>query len=1362
MSRPATTRHPRVTSRRLTAATLALVLALGATARTAAADPTPGTPIPTPSAPTATPSGTVRAQSVDSRTSLSITQISRDTQLSGSRWAYQITLVCTMINGNVCAQGGVLRVPLGAAAGFALDVPASPLVKSWSVVGGDLVMQLNDLGNQSGTIALNMVAPNKTTPNDTTWTLAPTVTFTDGTPSATVPTPVTSTAKASPNLARIDKTVPSSFAHQGDLVTYTLTFRCDQSRQGIEQTRSLVLEDTLPAGLTYVSSSPAATTVNGQQLSWTLPQREADICSLLATGAQVTTTVTARVDTAVPDGTAISNTATITQTTVTGQTRQERGTATITTYAGPYPVGTLYKYGYARLAYSQGDAEASQVGGRFSSGAFVGETGDYYVGVKGGPAGGTASYVDSLPCADAPQGQVYGPAPAGQVCQKPAYILESIELTKEAPAGWQPVVTLTDGTTVPLVGASTPAMIFRVPSTLVGKVAAVSYPRLGTDQRIRMIGRVPKFLKNHDNLRNGVTATIYPDATSTTGIDASDDGNLYAMAGTRIGISKSVTPTNGYQANPANLDWSIFVSISTTSALTDDVVITDLLPAGLVPTFPAGSKVEQAAQPDGRVKLTWRISKDAYNQYNSNGGNFAASYDFSTLGVPTGWWTNESYATTADAELDESCTYGYRDNDTADVDSNPATTTACRSNASYYVPIKAVPDAMGVSKWVKGPNDTGFHNYPAVGIIPPAGGSADFRLQWMNQSPQPLKDLVLYDLLPRIGDTGSTQTASTMPRQTKVDATLTSVGALPAGVTVAYSTATNPCRPQVMPDNPGCTDDWTTTPSDLSKVTALRFVSTAVYEPNAVLVLPIKLTMPPMDAGQAAWNTFGAAATNSVTGVALPPVESNKVGITRADYTHVTFAKKVIDVNGGAATDTVAPGGTVRYQVTVTNDGNKPSTGIVVTDTLPAGATGATATYGGKTTSAANGQVQVPVNDLAPGESATVEVTVTYGAGIQPSSTVVNRATVASSGGHDPDPATVCSDDPAASCAPVATAAFPRLVLRKTVDRAAAAPGDMLTYTISVENTGTAPGSVTSLTDRLAAGTTYVSSTPTGTVANGVVTVPLSPATAVAPGARVDVATVTATVDAGQYGTTLVNSASADSASGPITGDGSCGAGQPATTACASTTTVAAAPGVRLVKTATLAATAVGEKVTYTFAVTNTGNVPLTGVRITEDQFAGPAGSRTLDAPPAAPAGFDGNLAPGASVSFTATYALTQADLDAGGALANSATVHGTPATGAPEVTSTSAVSVPVAPTTAPPSATPTDSPSSPAPSSAVPTLTGGPSATPSSPVPGTPAPTMPGSPTLPSTGAPDLAPAALLALLSLTFGAGLVSRRCR
>ena len=83
-------------------------------------------------------------------------------------------------------------------------------------------------------------------------------------------------------------------------------------------------------------------------------------------------------------------------------------------------------------------------------------------------------------------------------------------------------------------------------------------------------------------------------------------------------------------------------------------------------------------------------------------------------------------------------------------------------------------------------------------------------------------------------------------------------------------------------------------------------------------------------------------------------------------------------------------------------------------------------------------------------------------------------------------------------------------------------------------------------------------------------------------------------------------------------------------------------PALNVVKTVTSSGPydSVGDVITYSITVTNTGNQTLTGVTVTDPGVGAVLGACT----PAIPA----TLAPGASVVCAATHAVTQADIDAG------------------------------------------------------------------------------------------------------------------
>ncbi|MEV4258323.1 hypothetical protein AB0J52_34650, partial [Spirillospora sp. NPDC049652] len=93
-----------------------------------------------------------------------------------------------------------------------------------------------------------------------------------------------------------------------------------------------------------------------------------------------------------------------------------------------------------------------------------------------------------------------------------------------------------------------------------------------------------------------------------------------------------------------------------------------------------------------------------------------------------------------------------------------------------------------------------------------------------------------------------------------------------------------------------------------------------------------------------------------------------------------------------------------------------------------------------------------------------------------------------------------------------------------------------------------------------------------------------------------------------------------------------------------------------------------GETIEYTYRVTNTGNVPLDEIGVT-DRLDG-LSAVVCDAT---------SLAPGASTTCRATYTTTQADVDRG-SVRNSATAHGRPEGGEPVESPDAEVTVPFEP----------------------------------------------------------------------------------
>ncbi|PTX53842.1 putative repeat protein (TIGR01451 family) [Litoreibacter ponti] len=137
--------------------------------------------------------------------------------------------------------------------------------------------------------------------------------------------------------------------------------------------------------------------------------------------------------------------------------------------------------------------------------------------------------------------------------------------------------------------------------------------------------------------------------------------------------------------------------------------------------------------------------------------------------------------------------------------------------------------------------------------------------------------------------------------------------------------------------------------------------------------------------------------------------------------------------------------------------------------------------------------------------------------------------------------------------------------------------------------------------------------------------------------------------------------------------------------------------GIALTKTPSIPTDAAeGDVITYTYTATNTGNTRLTGVAVSDtqtsasgtaaltvagDRLATDAGPQGDSSDSAADGSWD-TLAPGDVAEFTASYTVTQADVDAGNPLTNTASVSATGPPGTSPPSDSVNVSVPVEDTT--------------------------------------------------------------------------------
>jgi uncharacterized repeat protein (TIGR01451 family) len=358
------------------------------------------------------------------------------------------------------------------------------------------------------------------------------------------------------------------------------------------------------------------------------------------------------------------------------------------------------------------------------------------------------------------------------------------------------------------------------------------------------------------------------------------------------------------------------------------------------------------------------------------------------------------------------------------------------------------------------------------------------------------------------------------------------------------------------------------------------------------------VTQGDLDAGEVANDALGAASAPDGASVLSAPARATATALVAPG---LALAKSVAPDHYSRAGDVLT------FSFAASNVGNVTLGALGVTDTLPG-----------------LGQVHCPVTVMAPGASTTCAATYLSTQGDLDAGSVTNGAVAHAS---DPQGAHVLSGPASATADAVQVAT---LSLAKSASPSVlAAVGQSVTFTLDVANTGNVTVQNIAVLEHLA-----------GTSA------PQCPSATLAPGAAM-ACTSTYVVTQGDLDAgSLTNDAS-------VTGTGPLG--QPAGASAEVTVPALVAPALRLDKSVVPSSyAAVGDVLTFSFAVNNDGNVTLSSLAVS-DQLAG----LSAVACPSA------SLAPGESATCTATYAVTQHDLDVG-VVANTGRASATAPSGSP------------------------------------------------------------------------------------------------
>jgi uncharacterized repeat protein (TIGR01451 family) len=385
------------------------------------------------------------------------------------------------------------------------------------------------------------------------------------------------------------------------------------------------------------------------------------------------------------------------------------------------------------------------------------------------------------------------------------------------------------------------------------------------------------------------------------------------------------------------------------------------------------------------------------------------------------------------------------------------------------------------------------------------------------------------------------------------------------------------------------------------------------------------------------------AIDNTASTVGSPPTGPNvtddaSLSTPVAQAATISLVKSLLSNADEDTSGDVSLGDTLTYQFVATNDGNVTLDGVTISDPLPGLSALSCAPVAG--------------SSLAPAGSMTCAATYSVTQADVDAGSIFNTATVdATDPGGNPLSDT---DDETVPIGQVLSITLDKSLLSNADEDASGdvSVGDTLTYRFVATNDGNVTLTAVSVTDPMP-GLSALSCVPAA-------------GSSLAPGATMSCSALYSVTQDDVDGGLIDNTATATGtppAGPPITDDGS------------ESVPITTTASVVLVKSLLLNAdedasgdVSVGDTLTYQFVATNDGNVTLDGVTISDPL----PGLSALSCAPVA----GSSLAPAASMTCSATYSVTQTDVDAG-SIDNIATVDAADPGGNP-VSDTDGESVPI------------------------------------------------------------------------------------
>ncbi|MGL5041501.1 MAG: SdrD B-like domain-containing protein, partial [Culicoidibacterales bacterium] len=406
---------------------------------------------------------------------------------------------------------------------------------------------------------------------------------------------------------------------------------------------------------------------------------------------------------------------------------------------------------------------------------------------------------------------------------------------------------------------------------------------------------------------NGQTATV----NKQSGCQLLSDSGA-----TRVTLGKSIDNKKSLYQYDDIVNYSIAYSNQLYSGKNvENVIFYDLLPKELkfIPGTVTGNVtvvgVEENYQGSGRQRVAFRLN-GALAINTSGTIKFNA---YVTEDVKTGATVNEVYMT-ADTRLVTDYTNLNPLLDVSDIDGDGNTTeTVVRATTSFD---GAAYSGILIVKEARGDLDTSWSRYPLVAKVS-AGGQLQYRMTIRNLSTKPMNSINVVDIFPAVGDTGVLVTTA---RGSEWTPYLKAPIVPPPGVSIAYSTSSNPNRGAIgRPLIGEATTNWLTqAPSDITSVRSMKLTYANSLLPNGTFVFTYDMVTPvgvPRN-GEIAWNSFGMQAKNADATLSPPPVEPKKVGVvTAAPVRAAIIGRTWIDDNRDGILGATEPGlnGTLVY-----------------------------------------------------------------------------------------------------------------------------------------------------------------------------------------------------------------------------------------------------------------------------------------------------------------------------------------------------------------------------------------------------------------------------------------------------------------